>query len=270
MLSIIICSYRDIYYKSLVKNIKDTIGVIEYELIQISNPRTMSISEAYNLGASKTIYNNLLFIHEDIEFLTHGWGNFLIESLKIENIGILGVAGGTRKFNLPTGHDQGIDEDKRLFVKHHKNENLKSDAYKCLEPVRTLDGVFLAMRKLRWRELMFNEELKGFHFYDIDITLRASKKFQNYVTSRIPILHFSMGNFNDEWVNASLEFHKKNYNFDVPNKIERKIVSRFWLRRLLYENISFKNRLLYINNIGFEFKNLKSTINFLIAKRVFK
>lgn len=269
MISIIISSNKENHYQNLLSNIQQTIGNVKYEIVKISNPGLMGISEAYNKGANKANYENLLFLHEDIEFLTTNWGGFLLDSLKTENLGIIGVAGGTRKFNLPTGHDQGIDKDRRLFVKHHKSENHNSKLYKDLEPVKSLDGVFLAMSKPRWKELLFNENLEGFHFYDMDISLRASKKFQNYVTSKIPILHFSRGGFNYEWVDASIKFHKKSYNFDVPNKIEKNMVKGFWLERLLYENISLKNRLRYLFSIG-PAKSIKTSINFLVGKKIFK
>jgi hypothetical protein len=269
MISIVISSYRENHYELLLKNIQRTIGGANYEIVKINNPGLMGISKAYNEGANKAQYNTLLFIHEDIQFLTNGWGNILIESLKTENLGILGVAGGTRKFNLPTGHDQGIDADRRLFVKHHKSESDKHIFFRDLEPVKTLDGVFLAMSKLTWEKIKFNEAIDGFHFYDMDISLRTSEILQNYVTSNISILHFSRGGFNNEWLNASIKFHKKNYNFDEASKLEKSITTRFWLERLLYEDISFKNRLKYIYKIGVEFKSFKKIINFILAKKFF-
>lgn len=270
MISIIISSHKENHYQLLLKNINKTIGNIDYEIVKISNPGLMGISSAYNEGANKANYKNLLFIHEDIEFLTIGWGNFLIESFKTEDLGIIGVAGGIRKFKLPTGHDQGIDEDRRLFVKHHRGENDKPNIYKDLEPVKTLDGVFLAMSKSTWEKFRFNEEIKGFHFYDLDITLRTSEFLQNYVISKISILHFSRGGFNDNWLKAAIKFHQADYEFDIPSQFERNWVAKFWYERLVYENISFRNRLQYIFNMGFISIDYRIIINFLVGKRIFK
>lgn len=270
MISIIISSYKENFYKLLLANIQQTIGHANYEIVKISNPGLMGISKAYNEGALKAMYDDLLFIHEDVEFLTNGWGHFLIDSLKNENIGIIGVAGGIRKFNLPTGHDQGIDEDRRLFVKHDKSDKDKPDIYKDLEPVKTLDGVFLAMRKETWKEFKFDEELKDFHFYDLDISLRVSNKFTNYVTSKIPILHFSTGNFDNKWIRASLEFHQKTYNYDVATHGDIEIVRNFWYNRLIKEDITWKNRINYILGMGLDKHSITQAINFLFSKNIFK
>lgn len=270
MISIIISSYKENYYQLLLSNIQQTIGSVKYEVIKISNPGLMGISKAYNQGANQAMYDDLLFIHEDIEFLKNDWGSFLIDSLQHENLGVLGVAGGIRKFNLPTGHDQGIDEDRRLFVKHDKNEKDKLDFYKDMEPVKTLDGVFLAMRKERWKEFKFNEGLKDFHFYDLDLSLRVSNKFTNYVTSQIPILHFSTGNFDNKWIQASLEFHQKSYNYDFATPIETEMIRNFWYNRLIKEDISWKNRLYYIFGMGVDQFSIAQATNFLFSKNIFR
>ena len=96
MISIIISSYKENYYQLLLANIQQSIGHANYEIVKISNPGLMGINKAYNEGALKAMYDDLLFIHEDVEFITNGWGHFLIDSLKNENIGIIGVAGGIR------------------------------------------------------------------------------------------------------------------------------------------------------------------------------
>ena len=77
----------------------------------------MSISAAYNKGARKAKYNYLLFIHEDIKFLENNWGQELLQSHNSnDNIGIIGLAGGTKKFPLPTGFESGIYELKHNFI----------------------------------------------------------------------------------------------------------------------------------------------------------
>ncbi|MFX5306134.1 glycosyltransferase, partial [Acinetobacter baumannii] len=55
----------------------------------------MSITEAYNSGAEKSTFENLLFLHEDIIFYTRNWGNKLLHHLQKESTGIVGVAGSS-------------------------------------------------------------------------------------------------------------------------------------------------------------------------------
>lgn len=82
MISIIISSHNQLYFDQLSKNIESSIGV-PYELIQIWNPGTYSINEAYQKGLEQSQYDNLLYIHEDIEFLDQNWGIELLNFLKL-------------------------------------------------------------------------------------------------------------------------------------------------------------------------------------------
>lgn len=51
-------------------------------MIQIWNPGIYSINEAYEMGLQKASFENLLFIHEDLEFLSRNWGVELMKSLE--------------------------------------------------------------------------------------------------------------------------------------------------------------------------------------------
>lgn len=270
MLSIIISSCNPDYFKSLVSNIRETIGRVDYEIIRVSNPGIMNLSEAYNTGAKEAKFDNFLFLHEDVKFLKKGWGVIVLRLLQIKNLGLLGLAGGKKKFKMPTGHDSGIGKYRHVYVVHKADEQIRSDTPRKLIEVKTLDGVFLAMTKERWKELLFNEDLQGFHFYDLDISLRASQNYQNYVTAEIPLIHFSLGKFNDQWIEAAFAFHKKNYAFNCAELKERKIIRSFWFRRLLSEDISIRNRMKYILNMGIDIVSWKHAVNFILSRRVLK
>lgn len=267
MISIIISSYRKKMYTALFQNIEETIGEIEFEVIRVYNPGKMGISEAYNQGAKDAKYDYLLFLHEDVKFLKKGWGEEFIKIFNFDNLGVFGLAGGLKKFALPSGHDQGIDKYRRVFVTQQDNENFKKDGIQEPIKTKTLDGVFLGLSKKRWEELKFNEKLKGFHFYDLDISLRSSLKYQNYIVSNIYLLHFSLGNFGDEWVKACIKFHKNAYNFDTANGKEVSQLRRFWYQRLLFERINFQNRLNYTLKLGIDKGSVRSAVHFLFQKK---
>jgi hypothetical protein len=270
MLSIIISSCNPGYFDSLVNNIRETIGSVNYEIIRVSNPGIMNLSQAYNTGAKEAKFDNFLFLHEDVKFLKKEWGVKVLKLLQIQNLGLLGLAGGLKKFKMPTGHDSGIGKYRQVYVVHKPNEKIKSDASSQLIEVKTLDGVFLAMTKERWNELRFNEDLQGFHFYDLDISLRASQDYQNYVTAEIPLLHFSLGKFNNPWIEAAFAFHKRNYTYNCAELKERKIIRSFWFRRLLSEDISIRNRMKYVLNMGIDGVSWKHAVNFILSRRVLK
>ena len=104
MISVIVCSKSLDQFEILSKNIEQTIGV-GYELIRVENPDgALSISAAYNRGASGANYLFLCFVHEDVRFNTVGWGiNIVNHFLNDSSIGLIGVAGGIYKKRMVGG-----------------------------------------------------------------------------------------------------------------------------------------------------------------------
>lgn len=207
MLSIIISSYQPELYSALEKNIAETIG-IPYEIINIFNPGLMGICEAYNKGAAKSQYDYLLFVHEDVLFHTRSWGELLVKHLLTENIGVLGLAGSNYVPIAPSAWS--VIDSKYTFG----NVNNTHKVTRPNAKVFALDGVFLAVRKLVFNEFNFDENLKGFHGYDTDFSLRIATKYNNYVAGDIFIKHHSKGHPDKIWVNNHIQIRKKiNYNF---------------------------------------------------------
>ena len=274
MISIIVSTYRKNFYVELIQNIAETIGETQYEVVPIENDGQFSICEAYNKGAEKSKYDYLLFIHEDVEFETRGWGKILTEKyFTLPNCGILGLAGNRKKFHLPGGVNSGLAQSTLLFLRH-KGEVKK--AYEIYDDspiqVKVVDGVFLAMKREVWKKLKFDETIKGFHFYDIDISLRAAEIYQNYLIHDFYFVHFSKGNFGKEWLQTCIKFNKRNfYKFDNPTKLEIEQIQKYWYTRLFDEKISFYLRLLFVLNMKFNRLSIKYAIHFLIKnKQVWK
>ncbi|MBU4539356.1 MAG: glycosyltransferase family protein [Weeksellaceae bacterium] len=179
MLSIIISTYKPHNFTALEKNITETAG-IPFEIIKIENPGTMGICEAYNSGAEKAKFENLLFLHDDVEFKTKNWVTILIKHLKDPETGALGVAGSNYIPSAPSG----------WFIEKGQKEMKENKS-----PAIALDGVFLSCTKAKFDNVRFNEEqIKGFHGYDCDFSLRMAKFYQNYIVHDIKIEHFSGGN----------------------------------------------------------------------------
>src|SRR4051812_3797632 len=103
MVSIIVSSYKQDYFKQFEKNVDKTIGV-PYEIIKIENPGLMGICKAYNIGAAKAHYPYLCFVHEDVIFQTQDWPKPLLEKFKTDiSTGLIGIAGGKYKSISPFG-----------------------------------------------------------------------------------------------------------------------------------------------------------------------
>ncbi|NIF05483.1 hypothetical protein F3J23_08520 [Chryseobacterium sp. Tr-659] len=207
MVSIIISSYLPKYFSALEKNIAETIGV-PYEIIKVDNPGLMGICEAYNKGAQKAQFDYLLFIHEDILFKTENWGPQLISHLDKENTGIVGVAGSSYVPSAPSSWTVSEKYNVVNILQGDKNSTESVPIHttkRNREKVFAVDGVFMAIKKVNYLLFKFNESiLKGFHGYDLDLSLRVSKKFQNYVIDDILIEHFSKGNPDKVWLDNNI------------------------------------------------------------------
>jgi hypothetical protein len=217
MISIIICSKSNERLLRIEKNIQQTIGC-EFELIGIDNSENKySIFSAYNEGISISHFPYLCFLHEDVEIETECWGEKLIKHLNIPNTGLIGVAGGQAVLNVPYDwsslnafcnitHIYSDKNGKKVQVKKilPKNNSLNS------KPVVALDGVFLAARKKIFNPIRFDENIGGFHCYDLDISIQSHLiGFENRVIYDIDLIHFSRGKFDSIYLKVLLQVHEK-------------------------------------------------------------
>ena len=98
------------------------------------------------------------------------------------------------------------EDPRKMFgkVKHTKDGKTWLSAYSNdlgnkLQEVVLVDGVFFAVHKGRIKE-RFNEDFKGFHFYDVTFSLSnhlAGVKVG--VCTDILVNHYSVGETNDQW-----------------------------------------------------------------------
>ena len=223
-ISIIICSRAKTITPVLLENIKNTVGV-NYELIVIDNSENnYSIFEAYNLGIKKSKSELLCFMHDDVLLHTNNWGTILVDIFnKNKNVGLLGVAGAKVKTKMPSPwwnchYNQQvikiIQHDGSAVPKNTEDgfgENSESE-------VVVIDGVFMVLKKSIG--IMFNENMKGYHNYDLNISFECKQKgYQVLVTNQILIEHFSSGNLNKDWVESSHKLHNI-YKSVLPLQVE--------------------------------------------------
>jgi glycosyltransferase involved in cell wall biosynthesis len=258
MFSIIICSINKPYLEALKKNITETIGH-PYELLVWDNLKTPKpITEVYNLLGDQARFPYLCFIHEDILFQTKDWSAHLAEAFdRHTETGMIGVAGSKYKSKTPSGWSTGIKNWDCVNIFHRDKNRQTHHLYSnpggsMLEPVVNVDGVFIAIRREVWTGIRFNDQmLRGFHLYDIDFSFQVTSRFDAMVIFSIDIIHLTEGgNFGNEWVEYTLNWHRK-YAGSLPRAvagiksvqaIERKI-RKNWLFRLSTEKISWKNKM---------------------------
>jgi hypothetical protein len=218
MITVIICSINAAHLKRISKNIEETIGV-PYELIAIdnsTNPR--GICAVYNEGARRATFDCLCFVHEDVQFNTIGWGQVLISIFNDTTWGLVGLAGAAHKPKLLSGWGaQGLKDRmvKINLIQHFKGNKppklqYENTSKEKIAEVACLDGVFLASTKSVIRQIPFDENLlKGFHGYDLDLSLAIGQHYKVGVTYEILAEHFSEGSLNTEWLESSMLVHQK-------------------------------------------------------------
>jgi hypothetical protein len=119
-----------------------------------------------------------------------------------------------------------------------------------------IDGTFMCCSKSTWEKVRFNEEiLSGFHFYDIDFSLRIAYYKKVIVTNKINIVHFTKGgNFGDKWVEHAFIFHNEFKNIlpystsDINAKNADKDTPKYWLDWLKNQPVSFSNRVRWVSS----------------------
>lgn len=222
MLSIIICSKNKLLYQALVLNIEKTIG-IAYELIKIDNTNNQyNIATAYNKGALQSTYNHLLFLHEDVAFITKNWGQVLMHIFTTNPlVGVIGVAGSTYKSLIPSTWGAADKMHNHYNIFHQINEITRHDYSNPTNatnaPVVVIDGVFIATTKIIYDHVKFDENIiTHFHGYDILFSITASKLCTVIVTFNINLVHNSVGSFNYQWLQAQVKVHQYLSTYNQP------------------------------------------------------
>ncbi|UYQ95897.1 glycosyltransferase family protein [Chitinophaga horti] len=262
MISVIICAAGKERLEKVTQNIAATIGV-EYELLAVlNNENPRGICEVYNDGARAAKYPILCFVHDDVSFLSQHWGQTLLAHFTHDPaLALAGLAGDAYKSAVPSGWWSGAGPFEACHIGQRKPDGstgMVTVGKGPVHPVRTLDGVFLCMRKSTWKQFPFNQdELKGFHFYDIDLSLRVSAAHKVAVLFDIDLVHFSYGSFGDAWMRENLRFHRSVNRIAVPcttgftpePAMERK-AARNWMLRMRREKLSAGMKLRWCTAAG--------------------
>jgi hypothetical protein len=214
MISILVCSANPVLLKQFLENVEQNIGV-EYEFLFFDNQKIgKGICEVYNNLAEKSKYNYLCFVHEDVLIKTKDWGKILLDIFSDEKIGLIGVAGAKYKSKYFSGWFTGVQSLDCAHYTHHgqKGEEkvlLNPDKESDIQKVVCIDGVFMCCRKDVWQNVKFNESyFKGFHFYDIDFSLKAAKLCDLAVTYKVELTHLTEGgDYTNNWVETAINYH---------------------------------------------------------------
>lgn len=222
MISIVVCSQSPQTVALHRHHVEDTAGcTIEY--IPVLNPEgRFGLAEAYNRGVACASGEIVVFVHDDVFFLSHGWGLSLEKRFGGDTaLGLVGAAGTSYlsranplwcSAGRPFIHGRVIHHDRKtdrclltVFCSHEQD---------C--EVTAVDGLFFAIRRSLFDTIQFDSDtFDRFHFYDLDISMQVGRVGKLIVASDIMVKHFSAGSFGDAWVRYAAVFTRK-WAHDLP------------------------------------------------------
>jgi glycosyltransferase involved in cell wall biosynthesis len=223
-----------------IEYLKKSSGNKKIEVIEKINNGEKSLSQVYNeiLDESKT--DIVVLCHDDIYFDTTSWYYKLKTHFENTDYGILGVAGTTE---MPASGQWWETRRKMIGIVNHESGGKKwtskysEDLGKSIGETVIVDGVFIALSKSRIKH-NFDEEFKGFHFYDIGFCFKNQiEGVKVGVISNIRITHKSIGQTNEQWEENKNLFAQK-YSENLPVKIPFDPNKKL---KVLLSCISFRN-----------------------------
>jgi Glycosyltransferase like family len=236
MISVLICSSNPDLLKQARDNIHETIGV-DFEILYIDNRAlNRGICTVYNELALQAQYPFLCFVHEDVLFETKDWGEKIMEIFSNDpSIGLIGLAGCKYKSSYYSGWFSGMKNlDCANYIHQYKsgteNVHLSPSNDNSLQAVACIDGVFMCASREVWSCNKFDEVfLKGFHFYDIDFSLRIARQYKVVVTYDFILKHITTGgDYGNNWVDIAINYHlhiKRSLPYSIT-RVDEKVADR--------------------------------------------
>jgi len=204
-----------------IEYLKKSSGFKKIEVIEKVNKGDKSLAQVYNEVLSESTTDIIVFCHDDIYFDTGGWYHKLMKHFEKSEYGIIGMAGTTC---MPASGKWWEDRKKMIGIVNHEHEGKKWESKyseslnNSIEQTVIVDGLFIAIDRKKLKK-NFNEDFKGFHFYDIPFC------FENHlegvkigVITNIRVTHKSIGQTNEQWETNRLLFEEK-YKDNLPVKL---------------------------------------------------
>jgi glycosyltransferase involved in cell wall biosynthesis len=270
-------------FTQLVANIGQTIGAL-FEIIDFDNRKaSLGICQVYNESAKRATGDIVCFVHEDVLFETHDWGQRLLAHFADPLVGLVGVAGGDGKPIVPSSWFSNVRTNQVNLIQHGRDGSVRtlysSDrrSSEISRPVIALDGVLMCTRRDILRQFSFDEQtLPGFHGYDIDFSLQVGSRYKNIVMFDVLIQHFSEGSLSKSWMDSLIKLQRK-WKSSMPRTVYKLTLHEeefyHWksfqiyleaLARLQYpRSMILKNLLLYSFNRYFNVRRFLSMSKFV-------
>jgi glycosyltransferase involved in cell wall biosynthesis len=253
---------------SFIELLKKSCGLSNPQIIPIENEGKYSLPEAYNMILEQSTNDIVVLCHDDIYFDSKNWGSKILKHFKRSpEYGVLGLAGST---HLPESAKWWEDFSKMKGIVNHEHGGKKWESkYSAslgnqIDDVVLVDGLFIVLNKKNIKQT-FNEEIKGFHFYDVDFSFRNFiEDVKIGVIYDVRVTHKSIGQTNDEWEQNRIKFAEKHKN-NLPVKIKRNLTLESPIKVLLSSLFfkTFTGSEMYVYELARGLKNLNCDVTVL-------
>ncbi len=202
-----------------LKHVEKMFSHPKTEILIYENDGVNSLTEIYNIGLKESKNDIVVFMHDDLILETPNMTPKIVKLFaKHPNYGIIGIAGTD---NLTSGMWWQNRQNMFGVVGHihegkrHVNHYSKGVFNDVLKDVVIVDGLFFMVRKSLLKK-EFNEEFKGFHFYDISFCVENFlEEVKIGLTTKFGVTHKSVGATNKQWEKNKL-FFEALYGYKLP------------------------------------------------------
>ncbi len=216
LVSVVVCSIDGNKLARLESNLRWAFGKSPHEVVAIRDAR--SLCEGFNRGLATAKGAIVVTCHDDIEIVSPGLGATLEAALSEADL--VGVAGASRVGGpavLWSGHPH-----LHGAVNYPAPDGFRAGLYDfgsgMARGLAALDGVFMAARRDAAVAVGYDERtFDGFHFYDLDFSLRAQRAGLRLAVARdLVLVHESEGSFDAQWNLYAQRFLAKFPEFTQP------------------------------------------------------
>jgi glycosyltransferase involved in cell wall biosynthesis len=160
------------------------------------------------------------------------------------------------------------DRRKMIGIVNHESEGKKwtskyaDDLNNNIKQTVIVDGLFIAIHKKRIKQ-NFNEDFKGFHFYDIPFCFENSLSGVKVgVITNIRLTHKSIGQTNEQWEKNRILFSEK-FKDNLPYKLPFDPSSKVKVLLSCLNFRTFTGSELYVFELAKELKKLNCSVTVL-------
>ena len=198
-------------YKSLSKHFSQDGKLVTFW----GNPSKFLDIKQSNKEGLTSVYNNFLekykdkdtiiFVHDDVFIDSVDFVNTVNDYLHNKNFAVVGLAGGSNiqkkkpfLWHLATKKETQsgiVFHPHQVHDRHGNGFNFPTVFGPTPKEVAVLDGLFLAVnvKKLQENNITFDENIKGFHQYDMKFCIDCKKAGLKLTTVPINVIHNSPG-----------------------------------------------------------------------------